>query len=106
MDGLTAVYGAFPRPRAAFVFGDAAAGSGDRPARPARGGRGAPSAPEDPGGSAPIVGAVQEGYEAVAFALEPDTWGAWRAYDAAVYGLVRDGRTPELRPRRGSHATS
>jgi hypothetical protein len=63
VDGLRAGYGAFPRPRATFLFADAADGDdGERRER------------RENGGAPPIVAAAQEGYGAVAFAVEPEAW--------------------------------
>jgi hypothetical protein len=95
VDGLRAVYGAFARPRAAFVYADAA---GDDAGRRER---------REKADGPPIVGAAQEGYGALAFAVEPEAWQAWRRYDAALFGLVRDGRTTErLDPTYGRLPTA
>jgi hypothetical protein len=102
VDGLKRIYGAFPRPRAAFVYADPAEG-----ARPdGKAGRERPGLAEQRAGP-PIVGAAQEGYGAVAFAVEPEAWRAWRRYDAALFGLVQRGATPErLDPTYGRLPTA
>ena len=77
-----------------------------RPRRPGPG-KSRAGADAGPGEAPPIVGAAQEGYGAVAFAVEPEAWRAWRRYDAALFGLVRRGATPErLDPTYGRLPTT
>jgi hypothetical protein len=87
VQGLQQVYGAFPRPAAAFIHANAG-GSGGEPS--AAGG-----ARDGQDEGARIVGAVQEGPDALPFRVEPDAWGAWRAYDRALFGLAGRARAPE-----------
>jgi hypothetical protein len=53
------------------------------------------------------VGATQEGYTDVAFAVEPEAWRAWRRYDEALFAIVQRGATPErLDPTYGRLPTA
>ena len=96
VQGLQRVYGAFPRPAAAFMHAHAggSAGSASEPgaAGDARDGQDGRDARDE---GARIVGAVQEGPDAVAFRVEPDAWRAWQAYDRALFGLAGRARAPE-----------